>query len=495
MHAPSPIARYAERAFALDVRSLAALRMGLGAILLADLATRASDFAAMYTEAGVAPLAVVRAERDPGQWSVYLASGASWFQAAMFLVAAALAVALLVGYRTRLATIGSWAMLVSLHVRLPVVLNAGDTMLRVLLFWSMLLPLGAVWSLDARRRGPPRAMRAVSAATLGCMVQLSLVYWLAGWAKLNEQWLTGDALANVLGFGLYTSALGRRLLEFPELTRWLGRSVIWFELIAPCLLFVPWAAARLRLLLFAAMVAFHAGIAATVTVGLFSYVAIVAWLAILPSEFWERFRWTAIRTVDGNAPIPLASSPRGGWLTTAVCAAALALVCYWNAMVLAGPLGLRPVHATLVRAANALGLRQSWGLFGHPPEQDSWFVYQARLASGERIDLLTGAPAAEYDKPPLASRQFPNHRWRKLHWRARHASAKQYRLPLVDYFGRRWNEAHDADRQVVRLDLYCYSQGLGGGAPEDQQMRELLAQKVFAESGGNFAEAIRDLDP
>ena len=73
------------------------------------------------------------------------------------IVRVLLAVALLVGYRTRLATIGSWILLASIHVRLPVVINAGDTLLRVLLFWSIFLPLGAMWSVDARRGRPVAA--------------------------------------------------------------------------------------------------------------------------------------------------------------------------------------------------------------------------------------------------------------------------------------------------------------------------------------------------
>jgi hypothetical protein len=149
-----------------------------------------------------------------------------------------------------------------------------------------------------------------------------------------------------------------------------------------------------------------------------------------------------------------------------------------------------------VRTANALGLRQSWGLFGFPPERDSWFVCQARLLNGERIDLFTGEPARDYEKPALASTQYANHRWRKLHWRIRFPAAESYRLPLLEYYGRRWNAAHDADRQVVRLQLFCYSQGLGSeDSPEDQFMRELLAQKVYGEAGGNFAEELRELDP
>ena len=129
-----------------------------------------------------------------------------------------------VGYRTRLATIGSWVLLASLHVRLPIVLNAGDTMLRVLLFWSMFLPLGRRVVARCASRGSPRSSRLVaSPATAAFMVQLALVYWAAGLGKWNEVWLSGEALAQVFAFRYYGEPLGRWLLISPRSTHWLDR--------------------------------------------------------------------------------------------------------------------------------------------------------------------------------------------------------------------------------------------------------------------------------
>ena len=120
----------------LDLRSLALFRVCLGLILLADLGIRAGDLHPHYTDAGV-----LRADE----------------------------IALLVGFYTRAATFLSFVLLLSLHNRNPLVLHGGDSLLRLLLFWSLLLPLGACWSLD-RRLGlepPPPGDAAASAATAG----------------------------------------------------------------------------------------------------------------------------------------------------------------------------------------------------------------------------------------------------------------------------------------------------------------------------------------
>src|SRR4030095_15198657 len=78
-------------------------------------------------------------------------SGSSGYQVMLLGIAIVLATALLAGFETRLATIGSWLMLVSIHHRVPPILSGAEILLRMLLFWSMFLPLQQMWSLDRRR--------------------------------------------------------------------------------------------------------------------------------------------------------------------------------------------------------------------------------------------------------------------------------------------------------------------------------------------------------
>src|SRR5947199_1983538 len=87
--------------FGLDVRSLAVFRVGLALVLIGDLAIRATDLEAHYTDAGVLP----RSALAPS-WVLapHLLHGSAWFQALLFPVAGVAAGMLLVGYRTRAAT-------------------------------------------------------------------------------------------------------------------------------------------------------------------------------------------------------------------------------------------------------------------------------------------------------------------------------------------------------------------------------------------------------
>jgi hypothetical protein len=145
--------------FGIDLHSLALFRIGIGLLILTDLLIRVPDLKAMYTDSGMFPRGLIRHHYTSiWHWSLHFLSGHWAVQAALFGVAAMLAIALLTGFKTRWAAIGSWLMLMSLHHRVPPILSGADTLMRMLLFWAMFLPLERMWSLDrflARRRGQP----------------------------------------------------------------------------------------------------------------------------------------------------------------------------------------------------------------------------------------------------------------------------------------------------------------------------------------------------
>src|SRR6185312_7530268 len=128
-----------------------------------------------YTDVGLLPRAIAIVEyAQYGFLSLHLLGGTNVTQSVLFVIAAVFAVGLLLGYRTRLMTVVSWILLVSLHNRNPIILDAGDVLLRLLLFWSMFLPLGAAYSIDGvltnlGARHPPT--RIVSMASVALIIQ------------------------------------------------------------------------------------------------------------------------------------------------------------------------------------------------------------------------------------------------------------------------------------------------------------------------------------
>ena len=136
---PTPLIPVRE-ILSLDLRSLAILRIGLGVLLVLDWLDRVPDLRAHYSDDGILPRQVLDGILP---FSVHLFHGSTWFQGVLAGLAFLLAGLLIVGYRTPVVTLFNWLLLLSVHGRNIAVLQGGDALLRLLLFWGMFLPLGA----------------------------------------------------------------------------------------------------------------------------------------------------------------------------------------------------------------------------------------------------------------------------------------------------------------------------------------------------------------
>jgi len=129
----------------------------------------------------------------------------------MFVVSIAVAIAVILGYRTRVMVVVLWMLLVSVHVRNPLVLSEADVFLRVLLFWGMFLPLGTVWSLDKRLAKDPTPPNSwfTSMATAALFIQIALVYFFTALLKVGDDWRTDfTAIWYALGAQHLTTPFG-----------------------------------------------------------------------------------------------------------------------------------------------------------------------------------------------------------------------------------------------------------------------------------------------
>ena len=116
-----------QKLFAIDLRSLALFRISIALVMLVDLARRAADLSSMYAEGGALPLAAVHDYYgELWKWSFHLWSDAWGYQALLFGLAGVCAVALLVGYQTRIVTCLAWILTCSLNTRAPLLVNGGE---------------------------------------------------------------------------------------------------------------------------------------------------------------------------------------------------------------------------------------------------------------------------------------------------------------------------------------------------------------------------------
>ena len=78
-------------------------------------------------------------------------------------------------------------LLVSLMLRNPLVLHNGDSLMSATLFWGMFLPWGERYSLDEKSTAKDRNDTVFSLATFAMLIQLALLYGMAGVVKTIQR--------------------------------------------------------------------------------------------------------------------------------------------------------------------------------------------------------------------------------------------------------------------------------------------------------------------
>jgi hypothetical protein len=425
---------YLRRAFGCDLRSLATLRIALGLLLLADLAWRLPHFDAWFTEAGAFPIAVARAEK-PGIWSLYFLSGSNAWASTLLAISAAAAVALLIGWQTRVVTAVSWILISSLQARNELPINAGDVILRLLLFWGMFVPLGGCWSLDAR--GRPSGGVHTSGGTAAMLVQVALIYVFNGLYKTGSAWANGTAVLQTLQLETYRTSFGGWLLGYPPLLKLGTHATRWFEIFGPLLPFLPWKTPALRLLTAAAFMAFHVALFATLRIGLFPIICVVAWIPFLPSSFWDRL--SSKSAAPDTTPPPISN-----------CVPLLLLcsVLYSN---VAGFAGLRR-PSWFNRASTFLRIDQRWSLFApNPSSTEGWTVVVIEAADGGEYDALTGKEI-DWSRPANLRDAVPTAQWRKFLAALRAPKFPNRAQFFAAWCRAKWNQEHPENQaQRVRI--------------------------------------------
>jgi len=453
---------------AIDARALAAFRIGLGSVLLLDLLLRLRNVRSFYTDYGVLPRETLYRE-FPGfaSVSIHALSGGLALQLALFAVAAALAVCLLVGYHSRLAALLSLVLLVSLQARNPVVLNAGDSLLRRFLLWSVLLPLGRAWSVDAARTSEGRTLGPLaSIATAGLLVQVVAVYAVNAALKLQgDAWLSGTAVRYVFSLDQFLRPLGELLAGFPALLTAADYAWVALLLASPLLLLTT---GRVRGAVAALLSLGHLGMLATMTLGVFPLVTVTALLVFQPPPVWDRLPDPQPRFDRLAARLPELPRPQTPWAlvrrgTRVVAALLLCFVLVWNAA------AVGVVHTP--ENAPVQPSERSWDMFAPEPlGTDGWYVAPAVTTTGEEMDAWNGGTVS-YAKPPDVSKTYPSARWRKYLATVALFDGRSLADEFAGYLCREWNATHDS--KLARVSVVFVAQPTRLDRPEPTENRTL----------------------
>jgi len=497
-HSPPParplgtgLREFAVRAFAIDYRSLALFRVTLAAMLLYDVLGRAMNLRAHYTDWGTLPRAVlVEKHMSDWQWSIHLMSGTWQVQGLLFLVAAIAAVSLLVGYRTRFAAITSWVLLTSLHNRNPMVLQGGDFLLRMEIFWAMFLPLGMALSVDSARRSPRETLRAAfSWATAALLLQPVLMHVFSALLKTGPQWrVDGSAIGIALLIEQFTTPFGVWARQFTGVWKVMTPMVVWFEGLGSLLLFSPVFFAPIRLLGIALLCGMHLGFMLCLNVGHFPFVSWISLLPFVPAEAWD---WLGARPATTKARLALARAVEtASWLLRRLPPAAPAaptgrianmLACGALCLVIGWNLGTIPTFPFALlkpfeKIAQYARLDQRWDMFSpFPLTEDGWYVIPGKLRDGSEVDLFrNGATEVTFQKPALVSALYPEERWRKYMMRLWEKASSDHRLYFGRYLCREWNLNRPPEKLLMSFRLFFILERITPNLKKDPPQKTLL---------------------
>lgn len=301
----------------IDARSLAIFRVAFGLVLIGDLCRRFRWLKDFYSNEGVLPnhnhLFNLRDKEDV--WSALHAFSSPGENAFAFAWTLFFYIGFLLGWHTRVFQVLALVMLVSLGERNILTENVGNYLAVALLAFTLFLPLGSRFSIDALRR----SLRArdektaaelddaspilaeglvrrtpgwspVSLAALGVLLQVALVLLCTALAQNGESWHDGNALYYALHTERWVSGIGVSLRGSVGLLRALTFFVRWSGLLVPALIFVPAARRHVRLVAVGLLVVHALVLGLLFDLGLYAWSLLAAAPLLVPTEAWEHWR-------------------------------------------------------------------------------------------------------------------------------------------------------------------------------------------------------------
>jgi hypothetical protein len=465
---PNKIKSFLETIFGIDARSLGIFRICMALIVIADLILRFEDIEIFFTDYGALPR-ILQMNKLSGHWdfSIHFINGTYPIQVTLFLLHGIFALFLLFGYKTRAATILTWAFTHSLYFRNPTITYAGDIILRLMLFWSMFLPLGVKYSVDGLLNPNKEQPKQIfSVGTTAILLQAAFVYFFAALLKTGPEWHhTGTAVSHALSDIKIVKSFGLFIKNYPLITKSLTYFVYWLEFIGPVLLFFPIWNHIFRIILLVLFAIIQIGFGLCLNLQLFPFDSSLMMIPFIPGIFWdklphfEKIKNDFIASLTTNKLflifaeiLPPSKVHLKPWFASEVIAACfLIFITISNISTVYKkikiPDELKWINPTF-------GLTQKWGMFASPLSSAGWYVISGTLSDGNNIDLNQKGKPLSFEKPVLISKSYKNTRWVNF---MTHLRTKESQLKCF-YFSRylcnKWNSINrNTNKELKDIEI------------------------------------------
>lgn len=404
----------------VDARPVALFRIAFGALMVKEALYHLALAGTFYSDQGIVSRSVLTQTPWVGGFSLMGDLPETWMALLFFILWGLIALGMMLGYRTRLLTVLNFICLLSTNNRNPILVSGAEMVMNALAFWSMFIPLGAAYSLDARRVGRSYTQKPMIYAFPVRMLQLqvAIIYIMTTVIKLQGQsWPGGDALYLALQARLYVFPTGDWLLTHAplEVLRALTSFTLLVEGGFALLVFAPFLQPYLRGIGLLSGIALHIGIGLMMAIPNFPLVMLCSYLAFLDPRWINWGEGQITRILKSLPPsLPAAGDPsepsgcgglianiisavgQGGYRAALAGLLTFAMICIiWMNILnndrLSTEWNVNPMPSGLQNMVGSLGLSQSWSLFAPDPlGLDTWFILAGQMKGGQRIDLRTG---------------------------------------------------------------------------------------------------------
>jgi predicted DCC family thiol-disulfide oxidoreductase YuxK len=276
--------------FLVDTRALAFLRIAVACIIIADLLIRWGDVDWFLSNQGVYSAGDAKALSSEWRFSLYWLVDSTWWVHLLFACNLVVAIILMSGMRTRVATVLALIFLVSLQNRNPVLLQGGDNLLLLLVFWGLFLPWGERLSVDAAMTKRPMATNQYfGVGGVALFIQVLSVYFFSAFLKNGTEWtVDGSAIYYALHNDQVAHLLAPYWRDWHAVTVPLTHYVWWLELLGPIIALSPWFNHWARGLAAFCFITLEIGFLFNLNVGLFPFISMASLLVLVPSPAWDR---------------------------------------------------------------------------------------------------------------------------------------------------------------------------------------------------------------
>ena len=287
---------------------LSLVRITYGTCFLVILVSNASDWRVLWgVDSIYSPNDSALDATQGSAPNVFMAFDSNVWVVAMLVCSAIVSVAVIIGFRTRLATILMLVFCWSLTARDPLLSDGGDNLMVIALLLSCFTNAGECLAVDnvlRRRRMTntvPRSRLLMTArlkpysvivgnlAWMALVVQVCILYSTSGLSKVQGKlWQDGTAVYYILRASEFSTwpTLSKFVYENGYLTTIASYAAVLIQVFFPLLVFNP----LLKIPTIVTVIGMHASIGILMGLPVFAIVMIGTEMIFVPDAFWHRMR-------------------------------------------------------------------------------------------------------------------------------------------------------------------------------------------------------------